>query len=139
MVGYIGAFDPMIGFFLGMVGTVRFSSSLSSSSCSVSPLVVPLMMVLFPRLLVTIAREVSDPSTILTYFFSFASFFLIGWYLIVLGAIVGGSSVVSLGFVSVVFGSGLDDCIPYSIGVLISGTIQSHGVSDSVSFPSNPN
>jgi len=59
MVECIGNFDGMDGFFLGMVGMARFSSSLSSSSFSVSPMVVPLKLVVVPWLLVTIAREVS--------------------------------------------------------------------------------
>jgi len=136
MVGCVGNFDGMVGFFLGMVGTVRFPSSLSSFSSSISSLVVPLM-ILGSWLLVTIAEEVSYFSTIVTCFFSFASFFLMGWYFIVLGGIVGGSLVGSLGVVSGVFGSGLDDCIRYCIGVLIPGTIESCGVSDSISFLSN--
>jgi len=98
---------------------------------------VPLIMILDSWLLVTIAGEVSDLSTIVTCFFSFASFFLMGWYFIVLGGIVRGSLVLSLGVVSDVFGSGLGDCVRYYIGVLIPGTIEPCGVSDSVSFLSN--
>jgi len=45
--------------------------------------------------------------------------------------------VVSLVVVSGVFGSGLDDWIRYCSGVLIPGTIESCGVSDSISFLSN--
>jgi len=88
MVGCIGDFDGMIDFFLGMVGTARFSSSLSSSSSSISSLVVPLMMFLGSWLLVTIAEEVSYLFTIVTCSFSLASFSLMGWYLIVLGGII---------------------------------------------------
>jgi len=139
MVGCIHDFGGMVRFILGMLGTARFSSSLSSSSSSVSPLVVPLMLILVHWLLVTIAGEVSYLSTIVTCSFSFASFFLMGWYFIGLGGIVGGSLVVSLGVVSYVFGSGLGDCIRYCIGVLIPGTIEFCGVSDSVSFVSNLN
>jgi len=60
-----------------------------------------------------------------------------GWYFIVRGGLVGGSLVVSLAVVSVVFGSGLGDCIRYCIGMLIPGTIECCGVGDSVSFLSN--
>jgi len=127
----------MVGFFLGMVATARFSSSLRASSSSISSLVISLMMSLGSWLLVTITGEVSYLSTIVTCFFSFPSFFLMGWYFIVLGGIVGGSLVVSLGIVSGVFGSGLGDCIQYCIGVLIPGTIEPCGVSDSISFLSN--
>jgi len=137
MVGYIDNFDGMIGFFLGMVGTARFSSSLSSSSSSISSLVVHLMIILGSWLLVTIAGEVSNLSAIVTYFFSFAPFFLMGWYTILLGGIIGGSLVVSLSVVSGVFGSGLGDCIRYCIGVLIPGTIESCRVSESISFLCN--
>jgi len=137
MVGCVGNFDGMVGFFLGMVGTARFSSSLSSSSSSISSLVVSLMMILGSWLLVTITGEVSYLSTIVTCTFSFASFFFMGWYFIVLGGIFGGPLVVSLGVVPGVFGSGLGDCIRYCIGLLIFGTIESCGVSDSISFLSN--
>jgi len=137
MVGCIGNFDGMVGFFLGMVGTAGFSSSLSSSSSSISSLVVSLMMILGFWLLVTIVGEVSHLSTIVTCTFSFASFFFMGWYLIVLGGIVGGPLVVPLDVVSGVFGSGLGDCIRYWVGVLIPGTIESCGVGDSISFLSN--
>jgi len=137
MVGYLDNFNGMVDFFLGMVGTARFSSSLSSCSCSISSLVVPLMMILGSWPLVTIAGEVSYLSTIVTCSFSFVSFFLMGWYFIVLGGIVGGSMVVSLGVVSGVFGSGLGDCIRYCIGVLIPGTIESCGVSDGISWLSD--
>jgi len=137
MVGCIGNFDGMVGFFLGMVGTARFSSSLSSSSSSISSLVISLMMILGSWLLVTIAGEVSYLSTIVTCSFTFASFLLMGWYFIVLGGIVGGALVVSLGVVSGVFRSELGDCIRYCIGVWIPGTIESCGVSDSISSPSN--
>jgi len=95
MVGCIGNFDGMVGFFLGMVGTARFSSSPSSSSSSISFLVVPLMVILGSWLLVTIGGEVSYLSTIVSCFFSFASFFLMGSYFIVLGGVVRGSLVVS--------------------------------------------
>jgi len=79
MVGCIGNFDGMVGFFLGMPGTARFSSSFSSSSSSISSLVVPLMMILGSWLLVTIAGEVSYISTVVTCTFPFASFFFMGW------------------------------------------------------------
>jgi len=62
-----------------------------------------------------------------------------GWHLVVLGGIIGGSLVVSLVLVSGVFGSGVGDCIRYCIGVLIPGTIESSRVSDSVSLLSNFN
>ena len=62
MVGCIGNFDGVVGFFLGMVGTVTFPSSFSSSSSSISSLVVPLKMILGFWLLVTIAGEVSNLS-----------------------------------------------------------------------------
>jgi len=137
MVGCIGNFDVMVGFFRGMVGTARFSSSLSSSSSSISSQVVPLMMILGSWLVVTIVGGVSHLSTIVTCTFAFASFFLMAWYFIVLGGIVGGPLVVSLGVVSGVFESGLGDCIRYCIGVLIPGTIESCGVGDSISFLSN--
>jgi len=45
MVGGVGNFDGMVGFFLCMVGTAGLSSSPSSSSSSISSLVVPLMMI----------------------------------------------------------------------------------------------
>jgi len=137
MVGCIGNFDGMVGFFLGMVRMARFSASLSSPASSISLLLVPLMMILGHWLLVTIAGEVSHLSTIVTCTFSFASFFFIGWYFIVLGGIVGRLLLVSLGVVSGVFGSGLGDCIRYCIGVLIPGSIESCGVGDSISFLSN--
>jgi len=127
----------MVGFFLGIVGTARFSSSFSSSSCPISSLVISLVMILGFWLLVPIAGEVFYLSTIGAGFLSFAYFFLFGWYFIGLGAIVGESLMVSLGLVSGVFGSGLGDCIRYCTGVLIPGTIKSGGVSDSVSFPRN--
>jgi len=139
MVGCISDFDGIVGFFLGMVGTARFSSSLSFSSSSISPLIVPLIRVLVPWLLVTVARKVSYISTIVTCFFSFAYCFLMGWYFIVLGGIVGGSLVVSLSVVSGVFGCGLGDCIRYCIRVLIPGTIEFCAVSDSVPLLSNHN
>jgi len=139
MVGCSGDFAGMIAFFLGMVGTARFSSSLSSFSSSISSLVVPLMLILVPWLLVTIARELFYLSTIVTWSFWFASLFLMGWYFVVLGGIVGGSLVVSLGVVSSVFGSGPGHFIRYYIGVLIPGAIESCGVSDSISFLSNLN
>ena len=44
---------------------------------------------------------------------------------------------VSLGVVSDVFGSGQGDCRRYFIGIFIPGTIESCGVSDSVSFLRN--
>ena len=134
MVGCIGDFNGMVGLFLGMVEMARFSSSLSSSSSSISSLVVPLMIILGSWLLVTIAGEVSYLSTIVTCSSSFASFFLMGWYFIVLGVIVGESLMVSLGVVSGVFGSGLGDYIRYCIRVLIPGTMESCGVNDSISF-----
>ena len=62
---------------------------------------------------------------------------LMWWYFIVLGGIVGGWLVVSLGVVSRVFVSGLGDCIRCCIGVLIPGTLESSGGSDSISFVSN--
>jgi len=136
MVGGVGNFDSMVGFILAMVETARFSFSLSSSSSSISSQVVPLMILGF-WLLVTIAGEVSYLSTIVTCTFSFVSFSFMRLYFIVLGGIVGGPLVVSLGVVSGVFGCGLGDCIPYCIGVLIAGTIEACGVSDSISFLSN--
>jgi len=139
IVGCIANFDVRIGFFLGMVGMVRFSSSLSSSSSSISSLVLPWIMILGSWLLVTIAGEVSYLSTLVTCYFSFASLFLMGWYLIVLRGLVGGLLVASLGGVSAVFGYGLGDCIRYCIGVLIPGTKESCGVSDRLSFLSNLN
>ena len=139
MVGCIANFDVRIGFFLGMVGIVRSSSSLSSSSSSISSLVLPWMMILGSWLLVTIAGEVSYLSTLVTCYFSFASFFLMGWYLIVLGGIVGGLLVASWGGVSGVFGYGRSDCIQYYINMLIPGTKESCGVSDRLFFLSNLN
>jgi len=79
MVGCVGNFNGMVGFFLSMVGTARFSSSLSCYSSCISSLLVPLLMVLGSWLLVTIAREVSYLSTIVTFSFSFASFLLMWW------------------------------------------------------------
>ena len=58
MVGGVGNFNGMVDFFLGMVGTARFSSSISSSSPSVFSLVLPLMLILVPCLLVRIPRRV---------------------------------------------------------------------------------
>jgi len=81
------------------------------------------MMILGSWLVVTIAGEVSYRSTIVRGSFSLASFFLMGWYLIVVGGIVGALLVESWGVVSVIFGSGLGDCIRYCIRVLIAGTI----------------
>ena len=117
-----------------MVGMARFWSSLSSSSSSISSLVVPLIMILGSWLLVTITGEVSDLSTIVTCSIAFAYFLLMGWYFIVLGGIIRRLLVVSLGIASGIFGSGLGACIRYCTGVLIPGTIESCGVSYSLSF-----
>jgi len=132
MVGCICNFDGMVRLFLGMVGTARFPSSLSSSSASISSLLVPLMIILGSWLLVTIAGEVSYLSSIVTCYFSFTSFSLMGWYLIVLRGIFGGLLVGSLGVASGVFGSGLGGCIRYCIGLLILCTMEFCGVSDSI-------
>jgi len=139
MVGCIGNLNTIVNFFVGMVGMAKFPSSLSSPFSSVSPLVVPLMLIFVPWLLVTIAGELSYFSTIVICSCPFASFSHIWWYLVVLGGNIGASLVVFLVVVSGVFGSGLGDCILYCIGVLISGTIESCGVSNSLCFLRNRN
>ena len=89
MVGGIGDFDMMVSFFLGMVGSARFSSSFRSSSPSISSLIkssIPMLVFWFQK---AITREVSYLSTIVTSSISFASFFFLGRYLIELGGVIG--------------------------------------------------
>jgi len=57
MVGGVGDFNDMAGFFPGMVGTGMFSSSPSSSCFSISSLVLPRVMIFGSLFLVTILEE----------------------------------------------------------------------------------
>ena len=119
MIGGIGDFNGMTCFFLGMVGVVGFSSSFISSLMESS------ILVLISWFLVPIAREVSYRSAILTSSFSFASFFVLGGYLVVLGGVIGRALVVALVIGSGILRFRLSFSIQYCITVLVSGSIKS--------------
>ena len=78
-------------------------------------------------------------STIIASSFLSASFFLLGRDFVVLGCVIGGALVVSLVVVPGFLGFRWDYSIRYCIAVLVSVSIKSCGVSDSVSFLSDFN
>ena len=139
MIGGVCDFDRMVCFFLGMVGAARFSSSFRSSSSSISSLVEVPILVLVSWFQEAIARVVSYLSTIIASSFLSASLFLLGRDFVILGCVIGGALVVSLVVVPGFLGFRWDYSIRYCIAVLVSASIKSCGVSDSVSFLSDFN
>ena len=96
MIGGVCHFDRVFCFFLGMVGSARFSSSFGSSSSSISSLVESSIVVLVSWLQEAIARVVAYFSAIVTSSFLSASFFLLRRYLVELGSVIGRALVVCL-------------------------------------------
>ena len=78
-------------------------------------------------------------STIVTGSILSMSFFLLRCYLVVLGCVIGRALMVSLVVVPGVLGFRWNYSILYCIAVLISVSIKSSGVGDSISFLSNLN
>ena len=139
MIGGIGNFDRVVCFFLGMVGAAWFSSSFRSSSSSIFSLVESSILVLVSWFQETIARVVSYFSAVITSSFLSYAFFLLGPYLVILGCVIGRALVVSLVVVPGFLGFRWDYSIRYCIAVLVSVSIKSCGVDDSVSFLSDFN
>ena len=74
MVGGVGNFNRVVGFFLGMVGTAGSSSSFCFPSSSISSVSVLVLVTFLEK---TIARVVSYVATVVASSFSFASFFFL--------------------------------------------------------------
>ena len=85
MIGDVCHFNRVFCFFLGMVGSARFSSSFRSSSSSIASLVESSILVLVSWFRETIARVVSYFSTVITSSFLSSSFLVLGRYLICTG------------------------------------------------------